>query len=74
MVSIRARRSFIKSTDLSSDMNPDSAVGTKDALKLMAEALNSINDEKPCVTHSNNKDYFDETSVYKDSFTLEQTI
>ena len=36
MVSFRARRSFIESTDLSSDMNPDSAVVIEDALVLMA--------------------------------------
>ena len=30
MASIRARRSFIESTDLTSDMNPDSAVVIED--------------------------------------------
>ena len=36
MASIKARRSFITSTDLSSDMNPDSAVVIEDNLVKMA--------------------------------------
>ena len=71
MASIRARRFFIRSTDSSSDMNPDSAVVIEDVLEQMAQALNRVNDEEPSVTHSKNKDCFDETSVYKDSYTLE---
>ena len=71
MASIRARRSFIKSTDLSSDMNPDSAVVIEDALVQAAQALNRVNDKEPSVTHGDNKVYFDETSVYEDSYTLE---
>ena len=43
MASIRARRSFIKSTDLSSDMNPNSAVVIEDTLvkqlKLLIELM-----------------------------------
>ena len=69
MASIRARRYFIGSTDLSSDMNPDLAAVIEDTLAQMAQALN--NDEEPSVTHSDNKEYFDETSVYEDSYTLE---
>ena len=71
MASIRARRSFIKSTDLSSDVNPDSAVIIEDALEQMAQSLNRINDEEPSVTQCENKDCFDETPVYEDSYTLE---
>ena len=71
MASIRVRRSIIKSTDLSSEMNPDSALVIEDDLVQMAQALNRVNDEEPSVTHSNNKEYFDETSVYEDSYTLE---
>ena len=65
MTSIRARRSFIESTDLSSDMNPDTAVAIKDALVQTAQALNRVNDEDPSVIHSDNKEYFDDTSVYE---------
>ena len=71
MPSIRARRSFIESTDLSSDMNPDSAVVVEDTLEKMTQVLNRATDEEPSVTHSGNKDNFDKTSVYKDSYTLE---
>ena len=45
MASIRARRSFIKSTDSSPDMSPDSAVVIEDALMEMAQALIRVNDE-----------------------------
>ena len=69
MASVRAKRSFIKSTDSSSDMNPNSAVVIEDALGQMTEALNRVNDEEPSVTHSENKDCFDETSVHEDSYT-----
>ena len=41
MVSIKARRSFIKSMDSSSDMNPYLAVVIEDALMQMAQALRS---------------------------------
>ena len=59
MASIRARRSFTRSTDLSSDMNPNSAVVIEDTLVQMAQTLNRNNDEEPSVTCSNNKEYFD---------------
>ena len=72
MASISARRYFIENTDLSSDMNPDSAV-IEDALVQMDQALNRVNDEGPSVTHSNNKKYFDETSVYEESYTQTST-
>ena len=65
MASIIARRFFIESTDLRSDMNPDSVVVIKDTLVKMAQALNRVTDKEPGVTCSNNKDYLDETSVYK---------
>ena len=52
MASIGARRCFIESMDLSSYMNPDSAVVIEDTLVLMAQALNRVNDEEPCVTGS----------------------
>ena len=71
MASIRARRSFIESIDWSSDMNPDLAAVIEDTLVQMAQALNRVNDEEPSVTHSDNKEYCDETSVYEDSYTLE---
>ena len=71
MASIRARRSLIESTDMSSDMNPDLAVVIEDALVQMAEAHNRVCDEVPNVIHSDNKEFFDETSVYEDSYTLE---
>ena len=67
----RARRSFIENTDSSSDMNPDSAVVIEDTLVKMAQALNRVTDEEPSVTCSDNKDNFDETSVYKDCYTQE---
>ena len=67
MAYIWARRSFIGSTDLSSDMNPDFTVMIEDAFALMAQALNGVNDEEPSVTHSDNKENSDETSVYEDS-------
>ena len=72
MASTKARRSFTESTDLSSDMKPDLAVVIEDTLAQMAQALNRVNDKEPSVTCSNNKEYFDETSVYEDSYTLEQ--
>ena len=68
MASIRARSSFIDSTDLSSDMNPDSAVVIENTLVKMAQALNRVTDEEPSVTCSNN---FDAKSVLKDSYTIE---
>ena len=71
MAYVKARRSFIKSTDLSSNMNPDSAVVIKDTLVKMAQALNRVTVEEPGVTHSGDHDNLDETSVYKDSYTLE---
>ena len=71
MASIRARRSFIESTDSRSDMNPDSAVVIEDTLVKMAQALNRVTDKEPSVTCSDNKDYFYETSVYKDNYILE---
>ena len=37
----------------------------------MAQALKRVHDEEPGVTHSNNKEYCDETSVYGDRYTLE---
>ena len=57
--------------DSSADVNPDSAVVIEDALALMAQAPNRVNDKQPSVTHSDNKEYCDETSVYEDSYTLE---
>ena len=71
MVFIKARRSFIESIDSSSDMNPDSAVVVEDTLVKMTQALNRVTDEEPSVTHSSDQDNLDETSVYKDSYTLE---
>ena len=71
MASIRARRSFIDSTDSVSDMNSDSAVVIEISLVKMAQALNRGTDKEPSVSHSDNKDSFDEKSVYKDSYTLE---
>ena len=71
MASIRARRYFIESTDSSSDMNPDSAVVIEDTLVKMAQALNRVTDTEPSVTCNGNQDDLDETSVYKDSYTLE---
>ena len=44
MTSIKARRSFIESTDLSSDMNTDAAVVIEDTLVKMAQALNRVTD------------------------------
>ena len=70
MASIRARRSFIESTDLSSDMNPDSAMVIEDTLVKMAQAFNKVTDEEPSVTCSSNQDNLNETSVYEDSYTL----
>ena len=58
LVFIRARRSFIKSMDLSSDMNPDLVVVIEDTLAQMAEALNRLTDKEPNVMCSNNKEYF----------------
>ena len=52
-------------------MNPDLAVVIEDTLVKMAQVLNRVTDEEPSVTRSNNKDYFDETLVYEDSYTLE---
>ena len=37
----------------------------------MAQALNRVTNEESNVTHSDNKDYFDVTSIYKDSYNLE---
>ena len=70
MTPFRARRSSIKSMDSSSDMNRDLALGIEDVLMLMAQAINKANDKEPSVTHSDNKENCDETSVYKDSYTL----
>ena len=71
MPSIRARRSFIESMDLSLDMNPDLVVVIEGALALMAQAINKANDEEPSVTCSDNEENCDETFVYEDSYTLE---
>ena len=70
-MSIRARGSFIDSTDLSSDMNPDSAMVIENTLVKMAQALNRDIDEEPSVICSNNRDNVEEISVYEDSYTLE---
>ena len=48
-------------------MNPDSAVVIEDALVIMAHTLNIVTDKEPSVTHSNNQDNFDETSVYEET-------
>ena len=53
MASIRARRSFIDSMDLSSDINPDLAVVIEDALAFTAQAVNKANDEELSETCSN---------------------
>ena len=37
----------------------------------MVQALNRVTDEEPSVTCSSNQDNFNETSVYKDGYTLE---
>ena len=71
MASMKARRSFIESTDLSSEMNPDSAVVIEDTLVKMAQALNRVTDKEPSVTYSGDQDHLDETSVYEDSYSLE---
>ena len=74
MASIKARRSFFESTDLSSDMSPDSAVDIEDTLGKMAQALKALNrvtDKEPSVTHSGDQDNLDETWVYEDSYNLE---
>ena len=73
MASIRARRSFIEHPNLSSDMNPDSAVVIEDTLVQMAQTVNRVNGKEPSITCSDNKEYFDETSTYKYSYTLEKT-
>ena len=52
MVSIRARGSFIKSIDLSSDMNPDSAVVIEDTLAFMTQAINKASNEDLSEMHS----------------------
>ena len=65
MASIRARRSIIESTDFGSGMNPDLAVVIEVTLALTAQAINKANDEEPRVTHSDNKENCDDTSVYK---------
>ena len=49
MTSIRARRSFIDSTDSSSDMNLDSAVVIENTVVKMAQALDRVTDEEPSV-------------------------
>ena len=71
MASIRSRRSFIESTDSSSDMNTDSAVVIENSLVKAAQALNRVTDKEPSVTHSSNQDNLDEMSVYEESYTLE---
>ena len=71
MASIRARRSFIESTDLSSDMNLALVVVIEDALAFTAQAINKANDEELSEMHSNEKENCDEASVYEDSHTLE---
>ena len=71
MASIRARGSFIKSMDLSSDMNPDLAVVIEDTFAFTAQAINKAYDEELSETCSNKKENCDETSVYEDSYTLE---
>ena len=71
MATIRAKRAFIKSMDSITDMNPYLAVVLDDALVWMVQALNRVNDEKPSVSHSDNKKYFDEIWVYDESYTLE---
>ena len=50
-------------------MNPDSAEAIEDALVKMAQALNRVTDKEPSVPGCNNKDNFNETSVYGDSYT-----
>ena len=71
MASVRARRSFIDSTDLSSDMNLDSAVVIENTLVKTAQALNRDMDEEPSITCNGNRHNFHEISVYEDSYTLE---
>ena len=65
MASIRERRSVIESTDLSSDMNPDSAVVIEDTLVKMAQALKRVTDEETSVTHSSNQDNLDDSYTLK---------
>ena len=55
-------------------MDLDLVVVIEDALALMAQAINNANDKEPSVTHSVNKETCDETSVYKDSYTLEHQL
>ena len=43
----------------------------EDTLMLMALPVNKANDEEPSATCSDNKENLDETSVFKDSYTLE---
>ena len=71
MASVRARRSFIVSTDSGSDRNYDSAVVIKGTSVKMAQALNRDTDEESSATHSGDQDTLVETSVYKNSYTLE---
>ena len=44
------------------------------AFVLKAQAINKANEKEPSVTHSDNKETFDETSVYEDSYTLEHWL
>ena len=71
MASIRARRSFIESTNSSSEMNTRFSCGYEDTLVKMAEALDRVTDEEPSITHSGIQDDLNETSVYEDSYALE---
>ena len=59
MASIRARRSYIKSVDWSSDMDPDLAVVIEDALEFTAQAINKSNDKELSEMCSNKKENYD---------------
>ena len=56
MASIKLRRSLIESTDLSSDMNPDSGVVIEDNVVKMVQAFNRVTDEEPSITHSGDQE------------------
>ena len=61
----------MKSTVLSSDINPDLAVVIEDTLASTAQAINKANDGQLSETQCNKKENGEKTSVYEDSYTLE---
>ena len=71
MTSIKARRSFIESTDSGSDMNPDLSAVIEDTLVKMSQAINIVTDVEPSLTCSGDQGNLDETSAHEDSSILE---